>query len=315
MRKLKILNGFNSTDLFSGLSLYEMEWLLGRKLRIRSFHPDELLQLGEADLKKTEALNIQWTWYGGGEYPSILRQIYDPPFLLFWKGSLPPDHPETLAVVGTRKPTLQADRGAYALGLDAASAGVPLISGMAAGIDSAAHKGALAGGGETWAVLGTGCDIPYPVSNRALAAGIISQGGGLLSEFLPGTGPARYNFPRRNRIISGLSQSVVIVQAPGRSGALYTADFALDQGRDVFVHENGLQGRAGRGSASLALQGAQVIGSLKDMYPQLEGPVHSLRDPFPLASGTTGEAARMASQLMRSELKDQLKFYKGRVQF
>ncbi|QEN07899.1 DNA-protecting protein DprA [Oceanispirochaeta crateris] len=313
--KLKILNGFSSPDLFSRVSLYEMEWLLGRKLRMRSFEPDELMALGEGDLKKTNSLGIRWTWYGGREYPSILKEIYDPPFILFWKGSLPSDLRESLAVVGTRKPTLQADRSAYALGLDAATAGIPLISGMAAGIDGAAHRGALAGGGVTWAVLGTGCDKPYPRAHRKLAAEIVTKGGGLISEFVPGTGPVRYNFPKRNRIISGLSQSVVIVQAPGRSGALHTADFALDQGRDVYVHENGLSGRTGRGSALLADQGAPVIGCLKDIYPNLESPGHSMEDAYPMASGTTVEAASMASKMMRYELKDQLKFYKGRVQF
>jgi DNA processing protein len=313
--KLKILNGFNSPDLFSGLSLYEMEWLLRRKLRISSFDPDKLLDQGAEDLQKTESLNINWTWCGGAAYPEILKNIYDPPFLLFWKGTLPADCPETLAVVGTRKPTLQADRAAFALGLDAGASDIPLISGMAAGIDGAAHKGVLSGGGKTWAVLGTGCDRPYPGTHRKLAAEIVNQGGGLISEFLPGTGPARYNFPQRNRIISGLSQSIVIVQAPGRSGALYTADFALDQGRDVYVHESGLSGRISKGSAALSRQGAKVISNLKDIYPHLEAPAHSLQESFGLSSGTCDEAALMTSGMMRKELEGQLKFYKGRVQF
>jgi len=313
--KIRILNSFNSEAAFAQLTLYELEWLLGRKVSRTSLHPDELLKQGLNDLTRSEKLNIRWTWFGGAEYPDILRNIYDPPFLLFWKGTLPPEGAEALAVVGTRKPDLEADRSAYALGVDAAEGGIPLVSGMAAGIDGTAHRGVLDAGGKTWAVLGTGCDRPYPGSHLRLSEEITARGGGLISEFVPGTGPVRYNFPKRNRIISGLSSSVIIVQAPLRSGALYTADFALDQGRDVFVHESGLQGRRSAGTAELAFQGAGVVSSLRDIFPRLAKPEHSFAEAYGSAAGTAEEAAERASALLRLEMEGTLKFYRGRVQF
>ncbi|MBF9016143.1 MULTISPECIES: DNA-processing protein DprA [unclassified Oceanispirochaeta] len=315
IEKIRLLNSFNTGENFKDLSRFELEWILNRKLRIRKFNIRELLEQGISDLKRTESLGISWCWYGSPSYPSILKNIYDPPFLLFWRGTLPPEAVGALAVVGTRKPALEADRSAFALGLDAARGDIPLISGLAAGIDGSAHKGVVEGGGKTWAVLGTGCDIAYPRQHRKLAAEILNKGGGLISEYIPGTGAARYNFPKRNRIISGLSDSVVIVQAPVRSGALYTADFALDQGRDVYVHESGLYGRKSGGTASLADQGATVIGALKDIYPNLTEAGHSMNESYGLASGSTGDAGRHASTMMSKELKGSLSFYKGRVQY
>jgi len=313
--KIRILNSFSSESSFASLSRYEMEWLLGRKVRMASFDAETLLEEGRRDRVKADSLGINWTWFGGAEYPRILRNIYDPPFLLFWKGTLPPDKKNALAVVGTRKPVLNADRSAYALGVDAAEGGIPLISGMAAGIDGSAHRGVLDAAGTTWAVLGTGCDKPYPYSHRNLATEILAKGGGLLSEFVPGTGPSRYNFPKRNRIISGLSRSVIIVQAPLKSGALYTAEFALEQGRDVYVHESGLYGRYSGGTAALASQGAEVIQSLCDVFPVLVKPEHPFCREYGLSSGITDDAALMASQMLRREMEGQLKFYRGRVQF
>lgn len=313
--KIKILNAFNTEARFAALSRFELEWTLNRKLRISSFNSGDLLEKAESDLKNTQSCGIQWCWYGSVSYPPILKHIYDPPFLLFWKGTLPPDNSDALAVVGTRKPSLDSDRSAFALGLDAGGGGVPLISGLAAGIDGSAHKGVVQGGGQTWAVLGTGCDSVYPSQHRHLAARILNNGGGLISEYIPGTRPARYNFPKRNRIISGLCHSVVIVQAPVRSGALYTADFALDQGRDVYVHKSGLYGRKSRGTATLADQGAAVIGSLKDIYPNIQEPRHSMHERYGLAVGSIEDARRHSARLMNEELNSSLSFYKGRVQY
>jgi DNA processing protein len=315
IEKIRVLNAFDTENNFAELSRFELEWVLNRKLRMRKFNTRELLEQGASDLKRTESLDISWCWYGSPSYPSILKNIYDPPFLLFWRGTLPPESAHTLAVVGTRKPTLEADRSAFALGLDAVRAGIPLISGMAVGIDGSAHQGVVEAGGQTWAVLGTGCDTAYPRQHRRLAAEILNKGGGLISEYIPGTGAARYNFPKRNRIISGLSSSVVIVQAPSRSGALYTADFALDQGRDVYVHDSGLYGRKCGGTASLADQGAPVISSLRDIYPEMTAAGHSMDESYGLAAGNTEDAARHASRMMSEELKGSLRFYKGRIQY
>ena len=168
--------------------------------------------------------------------------------------------------------------------------------------------------GRTWAVLGTGCDKPYPAAHCHLADKILNHAGGLISEFFPGTGPVRYNFPKRNRIISGLCTKVVIVQAPRRSGALYTADFALDQGRDVYVHSSGLKGGFCQGTMNLAKQGAPVIGLLKELYPHIPDPYRGFQEPFGLQDGNPEEAGHMAAQLMREEVTGALSFYKGRTQ-
>ena len=311
--KLKLLRAFPREDVFSRLTRYEAEWLLGRKLRCRSFAAEEMLERAHRDGRNTESAGIQYTSYGEDSYPGLLKEIYDPPLVLFWKGSLPPRDRAALAVVGTRKPTLEADRSAFCLGLDAARGGIPLISGMAAGVDGAAHKGSLAMQGRTWAVLGTGCDRPYPSFHRSLAAEILARGGGLVSEFFPGTGPARYNFPRRNRIISGLSTHVVVVQAPQRSGALYTADFALDQGRDVAVHRSGLTGRNGRGTALLHEQGAPVIDTLRDLFSQVPDPGGSREDVSAALQAEPEKVARLAALSLRQEMEGALIFYKGRT--
>lgn len=312
--KRKLLEAYPREEDFRRLSRFEAEWFLGRKLRCRSFDTARILDRAKQAVERVHGAGIRYALYGDDSYPGLLKEIYDPPLLLFWKGSLPPQDGPSLAVVGTRKPSLGADRAAFCLGLDAVRGNIPLISGMAAGIDGAAHRGALALNGRTWAVLGTGCDRPYPLSHRRLAAEILAKGGGLISEFLPGTGPARYNFPRRNRIISGLSTQIVVVQAPRRSGALYTADFALDQGRDVCVHESGLGGRLGGGTAALASQGARVISLLKELYAHIPDPYRTMQDSFGLSRGSAEEAGYLTARLLREEMKGQAVFYKGRMQ-
>ena len=312
--KLKLLHEFASEKDFARICLFDAEWLLGRRLNCRNFDPEKMLIQARKDLEKTRTRNISFTWYEDPAYPAMLKEIYDPPLVLYYKGSLPPSHVSALAVVGTRKPSLEADRSAFALGLDAAEAGIPLVSGMALGIDGAAHKGVLALNGKTWAVLGTGCDKPYPLSHRPLAFEILESGGGLISEFSPGTGPVRYNFPKRNRIISGLSSKVVIIQAPRRSGALYTADFALEQGRDVAVHECGLSGGFSGGTIVLAEQGAPVIRSLQDLYPAFPVSSKRMRDPYWLSKGTPEQAGMASCRQLRAEMQGEAVFYKGRLQ-
>ena len=270
--KLLLMKEFPYEKDFARLTRFEAEWLLGRKLYCRTFNPEKMLEQAEKDLAFTERSGISCCSFSEKAYPSLLKEIYDPPLILFWKGTLPPRSEVSLAVVGTRKPSLSAEKEAFILGLDAGRYGIPVISGLAAGVDGAAHNGAVSLKGRTWAVMGTGCDIVYPASHGRMAGDILAGGGGLISEFFPGTPPCRYNFPKRNRIISGLSTHVVVVQAPRRSGALYTADYALEQGRDVLVHRCGLKGPRSEGSAALAEQGAGVIGSAADIFPRRISP-------------------------------------------
>jgi DNA processing protein len=166
--------------------------------------------------------------------------------------------------VGTRVPTEAAKQAAFALGRDLAAAGVVVVSGLARGIDGQAHRGAVEAG-LTVAVLGNGIDTVCPGGHEGLARKILATGGALVSEYGPGEPAFGYRFVERNRIISGLARSVVVVQAPARSGALITADFALDQGRDVVVHEAGLEGDRGAGTRALAVQGAPVVKTVADV--------------------------------------------------
>ena len=137
--KLNILSAYPSEQAFSELTRFELEWFLGRKLRCSAFTPSLMLDEARRDLDNCEKTRTFFTFFGDSSYPALLKEIYDPPLVLFWKGTLPPDNQPALAVVGTRKPSLDADRNAYCLGMDAVRGNISLISGMAAGIDGAAH--------------------------------------------------------------------------------------------------------------------------------------------------------------------------------
>ena len=173
-------------------------------------------------------------------YPPALTDIYDPPPTLYMRGSCPLDGERMVAVVGSRRCTRDGQRAARELSKGLAENGVTVVSGMARGIDSCAHRGALEGGGPTVAVLGCGVDVVYPPENDALAEEILDTGGALVSEFRPGTPPNAGNFPARNRIISGLSRGTLLVEGAKASGAMITVNLALEQGRDVFAVPGGI---------------------------------------------------------------------------
>ena len=201
-------------------------------------------------------------------YPPLLREIFDPPGCLYYRGKLPDPEKSAVALVGTRHPSAAASRQAYALGQEFARAGITVISGLALGIDALAHRGCLEGGGCTAAVLGSSVDEVYPASNRDLARRILKSGGSLISEYHPGTTPRKSYYPQRNRIISGLARATVIVEAPLKSGALYTGRFALEQGRDLFVAKAGVASSIGGGTRALADEGCPVISSAADILAE-----------------------------------------------
>lgn len=177
-----------------------------------------------------------------------------------------------LAVVGTRKPSVGGMTVARDLGRELGMEGVTVVSGLARGIDSAAHVGLLsAGSGRTVAVFGHGCDRIYPLAHTSLAAEILQSGGALISEYPPGTKPLPFRFPERNRIISGISSGVVLVEAPEKSGALITVDFALEQGREVIVMAALLSSRRNEGGKSLYEMGAPVANSTAEVLQHLRG--------------------------------------------
>jgi len=174
------------------------------------------------------------------------------------------------AVVGTRKPSSQGARRAFEIGLELGKAGIPVVSGLALGIDAMAHRGNIEARSPTVAVLGSSPDMVYPVTNRFLAKRILDTGGVILSEYPPGTGPLRWNFPERNRIISALSRGTVVVEAPEKSGALITAKFAVEHDRDLWVDKAGISLAQSAGTAWLAKEGALILSSVKDILTEWE---------------------------------------------
>jgi DNA processing protein len=191
-------------------------------------------------------------------YPALLKEIYDPPFMLYYRGTLPVQHLPQLAIVGTRKPSLNAKEETLLFTREVAPHLASVVSGLALGVDGHAHRAALASKAHTTAVLGGGFDHIYPASHKNLAARIIDEGGLLITEYAPSISPTEYTFPARNRIISGLTHGTIIIEAPHKSGSLITGQFALDQDRDLFVHAVGISDPTS-GTAQMYEQGALAL--------------------------------------------------------
>ena len=204
------------------------------------------------------AKNMQLVPYSSRVYPDKLRHIAQPPYAIFCKGAMP-DARKSVGIVGARMCSEYGRSIATKLGKLLADKDVQAISGMALGIDSAPHAGALQGKGSTFAVLGCGCDVCYPKNARNLYENIQSSGGGILSEYPPGTKPMPYRFPERNRIISALSDCLVVVEAKKKSGSLITADAALEQGKDVYAVPGRFGDALSEGCSALIGQGAGII--------------------------------------------------------
>jgi len=204
-----------------------------------------------------------------GDYPENLRKINNPPPVLYVKGKIHQEDFRAIAVVGTRKMTAYGKNVTRELGEMAARNNVTLVSGMARGIDSEAHRAILNAGGRTLAILGSGVDIIYPPENSQLAQTIIEQGA-LVSDYAPGTQPEGINFPPRNRIISGLSLATIVVEAGQRSGALITASFAADQGRDVFAVPGSIYAPQSKGTNKLIFDGAYPLIDYENIFEILD---------------------------------------------
>jgi DNA processing protein len=212
--------------------------------------------------------NISAISRGDVRFPTALAAIHDPPETLWITGDIDALRAPSVAIVGSRAASPYALEVARRLGADLARRNVTVVSGMARGVDSAAHRGALEGGGVTIAVFGCGVDVIYPREHRGLAARIAERGA-LVSEFPPGTPPLRSFFPQRNRIISGLSLAVVIVEAAEGSGSLITADFALDQGRTVLAVPGNVLGGRNYGAHALLRDGAKLVECADDILEEL----------------------------------------------
>jgi DNA processing protein len=201
-------------------------------------------------------------------YPKRLRDIYDPPPLLYVRGELKEEDEFAISIVGSRKTSPYGRGMTERMSQELARHGITIVSGMARGIDSLAHWGALSGGGRTIAVLGCGVDVIYPSENRNLFTKIMDHGA-VLSEFPMGSPPEGGHFPKRNRIISGLSIGVVVVQASAESGSLITAGFALEQGREVFAVPGNVGAEGSRGTHQLIKEGAKLVESSEDILEEI----------------------------------------------
>jgi DNA processing protein len=241
---------------------------MGKKMLSSILQERERIDADE-DLKTVDRLGIHLISFQDDNYPQNLLHTFNPPSLLYIRGKLKERDRDAVAMVGTRRATTYGKMMVRKLARDLAKEGLTIVSGMARGVDTAAHWGALEAGGRTVAVLGCGVDVAYPPENRRLMAEIM-ESGAVISEFPLGTPPEGINFPRRNRIISGLSKGVVVVEAPLRSGALITADFALEQGREVFAVPGNINTPYSQGTNRQIKQGAKLVEDAEDILEELD---------------------------------------------
>jgi len=256
----------------------------------------------DAELQRIEKFGARVVSCDDAEYPKHLREIYDPPLVLYVKGSLTERDALAIAVVGSRRTTLYGQDMARKLAFQLARVGVTVVSGLARGIDTAAHNGALQAKGRTVAVIGCGIDIVYPAENKKLADEIVEKGGAVVTEFPFGVQPDRQNFPMRNRIISGWSLGVVVVEANLKSGALITANQAGEQGRQVFAVPGRADSILSRGANKLIKDGAKLTEDVEDILGEFEYllPKMATKSAEPVLEG---EGTKPALQLSETEEK------------
>lgn len=264
---LEVLTRTSPEALFNAALASEVRERLRAETREFLRNPD--WSAVDADLAwlTTSPRNYIITLHDAG-YPRLLKEIADPPLVLFVHGDPAVLNQPQIAMVGSRNPTPQGVENAHAFAQSFAQTGLTITSGLALGIDAACHEGALAGQGHTIGVMGTGLDRVYPKRHHALAHEIAAQGA-LISEFPPGTPPLKENFPRRNRIISGLSLGTLVVEASVNSGSLITARCAADQGREVFALPGSIHNPLARGCHALIRQGAKLVESANDVLEEL----------------------------------------------
>ncbi|HXI83295.1 MAG TPA: DNA-processing protein DprA [Verrucomicrobiae bacterium] len=256
----------------------------------------------DAELQRIEKSGVRVVSCDDAEYPKHLREIYDPPLVLYVRGSLTERDSLAIAVVGSRRTSLYGQDMARKLAFQLARVGVTVVSGLARGIDTAAHNGALQAKGRTVAVIGCGIDIVYPAENKKLADDIVEKGGAVVTEFPFGVQPDRQNFPMRNRIISGWSLGVVVVEANLKSGALITANQAGEQGRQVFAVPGRADSILSKGANKLIKDGAKLTEDVEDILSEFEYLLPKMATE-PKEPGLGGEGTKPALQLSETEEK------------
>ena len=278
-------------------SLTELEAVGLPAVSAQSIALGESLRKADEELTKAQTAGVRIVSPDCDEYPRPLLHIYDPPIVLYVRGNVEALNMPGIAVVGTRHPTPYGSGMAERLSCDLAGHGLIIFSGLARGVDSAAHRGAVSAKGRTVAVFGTGVDVVYPRENQKLAEQILATGGALISEFPLGTSPTPQNFPIRNRIISGLSIGVLVVEAGEYSGTRITARCALEQSRDVFAVPGNVTNKLAWGPNTLIKQGAKLVATWEDVWEELPTQVRlQLEPPAPANESSDPEAASLFSQ-------------------
>ncbi len=267
----RLLERFGSAEAVYAASRAELESARLKPEAVDSIIARDCHERAAAELEKVRALEVDLLVLDDGVYPSLLREINDPPLTLYVKGAWAEclDAP-CVAVVGSRRCSTYGLNAASLLSRDLAKHGVTIVSGLARGIDAAAHRGALEAGGRTVAVIGTGIDEIYPRDHKKLAAEIVDKGGAIVSEFPIETPPVPQNFPYRNRVISGLSLGVLLVEAAENSGSLITARMAIEQNREVFAVPGNITSRVSFGTNYLIKgAGAKLVQQWQDVVTEL----------------------------------------------
>ncbi len=282
-------------------SLTELEAAGIPSVAAQSLGTGRSLELAHDEMGKLSAAGAEVVTSDDPKFPAQLKQIYDPPLLLYVRGDASVLSKPGIAMVGTRHPTPYGTGMAERLGYDLAARGLVIFSGMARGVDTAAHRGAVNAKGKTVAVFGTGVDVLYPKENTRLADQILTNGGALISEFPLGTFAAPQNFPIRNRIISGISIGVLVIEAAEYSGTRITARCALEQNREVFAVPGNVTTKNAWGPNTLIKQGAKLVATWDDIWEELPSDVRLALTPAapaessgPQTASLFGEAAELA---------------------
>ncbi len=265
----KLIEQYGTAERVFQASLTELEATGMRAVSAQSIATGKSLEMAQEECAKAVEARARIVSLSDSEYPSRLKEIYDPPVILFVKGSVEVLSQPGIAMVGTRHPTPYGSGMAERLATDLAARGLAIISGLARGVDTSSHRGAVAAKGKTVAVLGTGIDIMYPKENTRLTEQIVALGGALITEFPVGTPPTPQNFPIRNRIISGMSAGVLVVEAAEYSGTRITSRLALEQNRDVYAVPGNVTNKNSWGPNTLIKQGAKLVATWEDVWEEL----------------------------------------------
>ncbi len=300
-RILKAAQALHDVSRLFQLSLTELESLNFPAPSAQFLFSGKARSEAEQELQRVRAQGGTILTYEDADYPERLREIFDPPPVLWALGDVRLLSRPAIAIVGTRHPTPYGTGMAEVLARDLASRRLVVLSGMARGIDTAAHRGALAGSGSTVAVWGTGVDVIYPKENKTLAENILVAGGAIISEYRLGTFPAPQNFPKRNRILSGMSIGVLVVEAGENSGTRVTARCALEQDRDVYAVPGNVTTKNAWGPNTLIKQGAKLVATWEDVWQELPTQVRlQLEGELGFASSTE-QAASIVEELPLQE--------------